>query len=149
MSQIGPKRRVERPQEGSEDGLSYDAEMAPVVQNPSSRKRVPSPQVGGDKEPSDNLGRICEEFKKILSEIEQQNEILELYLSGIQETVAVKVAEVVEEFVKCERRRLEEKKKAVLDIVSETNGALQRIAELEKMRDTIKEAMQATWNALA
>ncbi|XP_037579884.1 uncharacterized protein LOC119462630 [Dermacentor silvarum] len=149
MSQIGKNRLDERSQKASQDGLSHDAEMTSRVQDPASRPRERSPKVGGDKEPIADLETICEEFRKILSEIEQQTQIEELYLSGVQETVGAKVAEAVEEFVKCVRRYFEDKRKTVFKIVSETNGALQRIAEHNKMRDTIKEAMEATWNALA
>nr|XP_050027680.1 uncharacterized protein LOC126522880 [Dermacentor andersoni] len=149
MSQIGKERRDEDPQEASQDDTSYDAEMASLVQDPNFRQQERSPQVGRDKEPSSDVDRICEEVGNILSELKQQTEIEELYLSGIQETVGSQVVEAVDEFVKSARRYFDYKRKTVFEIVSEINGALQRIAEHDKMRDIMKEAMEAAWNALA
>ncbi|XP_075550651.1 uncharacterized protein LOC142584391 [Dermacentor variabilis] len=149
MSEIGKKRSDEHPQEASQDDTSYDAEMSSLDQDPNFRQQELSPQVGRDKEPSSDVNRICEEVGKILSEIKQQTEMEELYLSGIQESVGAQVAEAVDEFVKFAGRYFDYKRKTVFEIVSEINGALQRIAEHDKMRDTVKDAMEATWNALA
>ncbi|KAH6940053.1 hypothetical protein HPB50_024576 [Hyalomma asiaticum] len=58
------------------------------------------------------------------------------------------MTEAVDEFVKTVSKFFDDKRKVVMEIVSDINAALQRIDENEKMLDAIKAAMEATWNVL-
>lgn len=56
----------------------------------------------------------------------------EQFLADMQKTFIAKVAEELEEYVKCVRQLMEEQRKKILEIASEIKDALQRIAEMDK-----------------
>ncbi|KAH6920365.1 hypothetical protein HPB50_028645 [Hyalomma asiaticum] len=149
MSQTSDTERCERPQEESQgEGLFYDAgagahAAASLVEDVHARE-----QPSGGNEPCDNLQSICEEIRKIFSMLQEQKVVEEQYFSTIQETAGDKMSEALDEFVKAVSRCFDDKRKVVMEIVSEINAALQRIEENEKMLDAIKAAVEATWNVL-
>ncbi|KAH6938374.1 hypothetical protein HPB50_008943 [Hyalomma asiaticum] len=136
MSQTSDTERCERPQEESQgEGLFYDAgagahAAASLVEDVHARE-----QPSGGNEPCDNLQSICEEIRKIFSMLQEQKVVEEQYFSTIQETAGDKAVS----------RCFDDKRKVVMEIVSEINAALQRIEENEKMLDAIKAAVEATW----
>ncbi|KAH6940145.1 hypothetical protein HPB50_025953 [Hyalomma asiaticum] len=149
MSQTSDNQRYERPQEESQgEGLSYDAAAGADAAASMFEDVHGHQQLSGGNEPSDNLQSICEEIRKIFSMLHDQKVVEQQYLSTIQETVRGKMSEAVDEFVKTVSKCFDDKRKVVMEIVSEINAALQRIEENEKMLDAIKAAMEATWNVL-
>ncbi|KAL3246073.1 hypothetical protein MRX96_057944 [Rhipicephalus microplus] len=132
-------------EEMQEAGLSYDAAetMDSIAQGPNARQ-----QAGRNNEPRDTQQIVCAQVKQIWTELKEQSEVADLYISTIQETVGTKMAEAVEECVNTARRCLEEKRKLAWQAVSEIDAALERISENDKMLDAVKAAMESTWNTL-
>ncbi|KAH6938495.1 hypothetical protein HPB50_010130 [Hyalomma asiaticum] len=130
MSQTSDTERSERPQEESQgEGLFYDAgagahdaaDAASLVEDVRAHQ-----QPSGGNEPCDNLQSICEEIRKIFSMLQEQKVVEEEYLSTIQETAGDKMSEAMDEFVKTVSKCFDDKRKVVMEIVSDINAALQR-----------------------
>ncbi|XP_037280166.2 uncharacterized protein LOC119173454 [Rhipicephalus microplus] len=135
----------EEMQEAGLSLVSYDAAetMDSIAQGPNARH-----EAGRNNEPRDTQQIVCAEVKQIWTELKEQSEVADLYISTIQETVGTKMAEAVEECVNTARGCLEEKRKLAWQAVSEIDAALERISENDKMLDAVKAAMESTWNTL-
>ncbi|XP_050027678.2 uncharacterized protein [Dermacentor andersoni] len=141
-SRIKRAREDERQQGASKevDFYNSDVEEAALVQDTTPIRK---------ESQADMLSNAEKIFEELLSQLHQQTTLEETCLFNIREALGRDVAEPVEEFLLSAKRYLENKRKAVFELVSEINGALQGIAEIDKMREDTKETMTAAWNALA